>query len=175
MTATWTRLGGALDYALFFAFAALNLVWFPLRNVSNAVDQYIPFETLEAVRRLGHIGLMLALLAGLRFEAFLIAANALWAIVFAICIARLARVGALARPRGVFKTLTAFWRGNRAEILRSGNSSIAELVISNLPPFLVCWGWDARASRGVPPGARRPPGLRPTAGWSWRSPRQRTG
>ena len=137
VTATWTRPGGALDYALFFTFAALNLVWFPLRNVSNAVDQYIPFETLEAVRRLGHIGLMLALLAGLSFEAFLVAANALWAIVFAVCIARLVRTGALARPHGVWRTLSGFWRGNRAEILRSGNYSVAELAIYNFPYFVV--------------------------------------
>src|SRR3569623_3247661 len=129
--------GAAVDYALFFAFAALNLVWFPLRNVSNAVDAYIPFETLEAVRRLGHIGLMLALLAGLSFEAFLVAANALWAIVFAICIARRVRTGALARPHGVWRTLSGFWRGNRAEILRSGNYSVAELAIYNFPYFVV--------------------------------------
>jgi O-antigen/teichoic acid export membrane protein len=129
--------GAALDYALFFTFAALNLVWFPLRNVSNAVDEYIGFETLEAVRRIGHIGLMLALLAGLPFAAFLLLANALWAIVFVICIARLVRIGALTRPRGVWTTLAAFWRGNRGELLRSGNYAVGELAIYNFPYFVV--------------------------------------
>jgi len=129
--------GAAVDYALFFAFAALNLVWFPLRNVSNAVDAYIRFETLEAVRRIGHIGLMLALLIGLPFEVFLVAANALWALVFAICIAGLARCGALSPPRGFIATLAAFWRGNRAQILRSGNYAVAELAIYNFPYFVV--------------------------------------
>lgn len=127
----------AIDYTLFFVFAALNLVWFPLRNVSNAVDEYIPFETLEALRRIGHIGLMLALLAGLPFAAFLIAANALWAIVLAICIARLSRAGALARPAGVAATLATFWRGNRAELLRSGNYAVGELAIYNFPYVVV--------------------------------------
>ena len=127
----------AFDYALFFAFAALNLVWFPLRNVSNAVDEFIGFEVLEAVRRIGHIALTLALLAGLDFVAFLIAANALWALVFAVCIVRLVRVGALARPRGLGRTLARFWRGNRAEILRSGNFSVAEIAIYNFPYFVV--------------------------------------
>ena len=135
-TATWTSLGGALDYALFFIFAALNLVWFPLRNVSNAVDKFIRFETLEAVRRIGHIGLILALLVGLPFEAFLVAANGLWAAVFAICIAGLVSAGALTRPRGLIPTLAAFWRGNRAEILRSGNYAVAELAIYNFPYFV---------------------------------------
>lgn len=130
-------LGGALDYALFFAFAALNLVWFPLRNVSNAVDEYIGFETLEAVRRIGHIGLMLALLAGLPFAAFLALANLLWALVLALCIGRLVRIGALARPRGVARTLAAFWRGNRGELLRSGNYAVGELTIYNFPYFVV--------------------------------------
>jgi len=132
-----TGAAGAVDYALFFTFAAFNLVWFPLRNVSNAVDEYIPFETLEAARRIGHIGLMLALLAGLPFAAFLLLANALWAIVFVICIARLVRIGALTRPRGVWTTLAAFWRGNRGELLRSGNYAIGELAIYNFPYFVV--------------------------------------
>ena len=136
-TAARTSPGAAADYALFFAFAALNLVWFPLRNVSNAVDAYIRFETLEAVRRIGHIGFMLALLVGLPFEAFLIAANALWAAVFVTCIAGLARSGALRPPRGFIATLAAFWRGNRAEILRSGNYAVAELAIYNFPYFVV--------------------------------------
>jgi O-antigen/teichoic acid export membrane protein len=129
-------LGGAAGYALFFIFAALNLVWFPLRNVSNAVDEYICFETLEALRRIGHIGLMLALLAGLPFMAFLLLANALWMLVFAICIVRLVRAGALTRPQGI-RTLTAFWRDNRGQILRSGNYAVAELAIYNFPYFVV--------------------------------------
>ena len=64
-----------IEFALFFSFAALNLVWFPLRNVSNAVDEFIGFETLEAVRRGGHIAIMLALLVGLPLSVFLLLAN----------------------------------------------------------------------------------------------------
>jgi O-antigen/teichoic acid export membrane protein len=135
--ATRTGPGDALDYALFFAFAALNLVWFPLRNIANAVDEFIGFEALEAVRRLGHIVLMLALLAGLPFAAFLGAANFLWAVVLTVCIGRLVRAGALARPRGGAAGLGAFWRGNRGEILRSGNYAVAELAIYNFPYFVV--------------------------------------
>jgi len=128
---------GAVDYALFFNFAALNLVWFPLRNVSNAVDQYIGFEGLEAVRRVGHIGSMLALLAGLPLPAFLLLANAVWVAVLASCILRLARVGALRVPHGVWTSLRAFWRGNRRELLRSGNYAVGELAVYNFPYFVV--------------------------------------
>lgn len=132
-----TSLGTAANYALFFNFAALNLVWFPLRNVSNAVDGYLGFESLEAVRRVVHIGLMLALLGGLPLAAFLLLANALWAVLLSICTVRLAREGALRAPPGIWTTLKGFWRGNRAELLRSGNYAVGELAIYNFPYFVV--------------------------------------
>ena len=87
----------AAEFALFFSFSALNLVWFPLRNVSNAVDEFITFETLEAIRRGGHIAVMLALLVGMPLAVFLLLGNLLWAAVLAACIARLVRNGALTR------------------------------------------------------------------------------
>ena len=128
----------AVQFAMFFAFAALNLVWFPLRNVSNAVDQFVYFESLEAIRRLGHIALMLALLIGLPLPGFLVLANLLWFAVLAASIARLVRTGALARRvQGFWNTLTAFWRVNRAELLRSGNYAIGELTVYNFPYLVV--------------------------------------
>ncbi len=80
----------AVEFALFFSFSALNLVWFPLRNVSNAIDEFITFETLEATRRIGHIAAMLALLIGLPLPAFLVLVNLIWA----------GRVRDLRRPSG---------------------------------------------------------------------------
>ncbi|MEI8277468.1 MAG: hypothetical protein WCG00_15885 [Hyphomicrobiales bacterium] len=131
-------LGRAVECALFFSFSALNLVWFPLRNISNAVDEFISFESLEAARRVGHIGLILAMLAGLPILVSLLLANLLWFVLLAACIARLARKGALAlRIAGSFTALTAFWRGNRAEILRSGNYAMAELTVYNFPYLVV--------------------------------------
>ena len=128
----------ATEFALFFNFAALNLMWFPLRNVSNAVDEFIAFETLEAVRRVGHIAVMLALLVGLPLPAFLLLANLVWFAVLAACITRLVRRGALApRLRGFWRDLTAFWRSNRSEILRSGNYAAGELTIYNFPYLIV--------------------------------------
>ncbi|MDO9411447.1 MAG: hypothetical protein Q7T81_02580 [Pseudolabrys sp.] len=128
----------AIECALFFSFSALNLVWFPLRNVSNAVDEFIAFETLEAVRRIGHIGLILAMLIGLPIWASLSLANLLWLAVFAACVARLVRKGALARRMsGAAGALVAFWRGNRSAILRSGNYAMAELTVYNFPYLVV--------------------------------------
>ncbi len=127
-----------VEFALFFSFAALNLVWFPLRNVSNAVDEFIGFETLEAIRRGGHIAIMLALLVGLPLAAFLLLANLLWFILLAICVSRLVRKGALAaRMPRFWTTLTGFWRSNRAELLRSGNYAVGELAIYNFPYLVV--------------------------------------
>ncbi len=128
----------AFEFALFFSFAALNLVWFPLRNVSNAVDEFISFETLEAIRRGGHIAIMLALLIGLPLPAFLLLANLLWFVLLAICISRLVGNGAMAAgvPH-LWNTLSTFWRTNRAELLRSGNYAVAELAIYNFPYLVV--------------------------------------
>ncbi len=128
----------AIEFALFFSFAALNLVWFPLRNVSNAVDEFISFETLEAIRRGGHIVIMLALLIGLPLPVFLLLANLLWLVLLAICFSRLVGNGAMAAgvPH-LWSTLSAFWHANRAELLRSGNYAVAELAIYNFPYLVV--------------------------------------
>ncbi len=126
------------EFALFFSFAALNLVWFPLRNVSNAVDEFISFETLEAIRRGGHIVIMLALLVGLPLSAFLLLANLLWYALLAVCISRLVRKSALtSRLPKFWTTLTGFWRSNRAELLRSGNYAVGELTIYTFPYLVV--------------------------------------
>ena len=128
----------AMELAFFFSFSALNLVWFPLRNVSNAIDDFINFETLEAIRRIGHMALMMTLLIGLPLPAFLLLANLLWAVIFGICIVRLVRKGALTRCVGGFwTTLTVFWRANRHHLLRSGNYAVGELVVYNFPYLVV--------------------------------------
>jgi len=123
---------------MFFSFSALNLVWFPLRNVSNAVDEFIYFETLEAVRRVGHIALMLALLVELPLSAFLLLANLLWFGLLAACIAHLVRKGALApQLRHFWKPLTTFWHGNRSEILRNGTYAVGEMMVYTFPYLVV--------------------------------------
>lgn len=128
----------AAEYAMFFTFSALNLVWFPLRNISNAVDEFIAFETLEAIRRLGHISIMLALLIGLPLTAFLILVNLLWFVLLAACVGRLIAKGALApKLRGLAPTLAGFWRDNRKELLRSGNYAAGELTVYNFPYLVV--------------------------------------
>jgi O-antigen/teichoic acid export membrane protein len=134
----WVSAARAAEFALFFSFSALNLVWFPLRNVSSAVDEFISFEMLEAVRRVGHIGLILALLIGLPLSICLLLCNLLWFVVLAASIARLVHKGALAlRIAGTFGALSALWRGNRGAILRSGNYAMAELTVYNFPYLVV--------------------------------------
>jgi O-antigen/teichoic acid export membrane protein len=128
----------ATEFALFFAFAALNLVWYPLRNISNAIDEFIHFETLEAIRRIGHIALMLTLLAGLPLAAFLVLANLLWFALLTAAITRLVHKNALSpRLRGVRSSLAVFWRDNRRELLRSGNYAVGELTVYNFPYLVV--------------------------------------
>jgi O-antigen/teichoic acid export membrane protein len=128
----------ATEYAMFFSFSALNLVWFPLRNVSNAVDEFIYFESLEATRRAGHIAAMLTLLIGLPLPAFLVFANLLWFVLLGVCVTRLLRKGALAVLLSRFTAaLTDFWRVSKREILRNGTFAGSELAIYTFPYLIV--------------------------------------
>jgi len=128
----------AVNFALFFSFAALNLVWHPLRNVSAAVDEFVHFEKLEATRRIGHIALMLAMLVGLPLAAFLVLANGLWFALFAAAIARLVSKKAfIFKLHGAWSSLKRFWHDNRRELLRSGNYAAGELTIYNFPYLIV--------------------------------------
>lgn len=128
----------AFEFALFFMFVSLNLVWFVVRFVSMAIDEFIFFETHEAIRRIGHIALMLAMLAGLPLTAFLILANLLWAAILVSGILRLTRRQALTWPRGgVFAGFRSFFRRNKKEAVRTGAFAGAEYYSANIPYLVV--------------------------------------
>jgi O-antigen/teichoic acid export membrane protein len=137
-TRTAAPLQDAAEFGLFFLFIALNLVWFALRNISIAVDEYVLFEALETVRRGGYILGLAAVLIGLPLIAMLIALNMLWAAVVAVCVKRMIARGAL-RPRiaGFVQDLRAFFRANRAQLIRSGTYAASEIYIGNYPYLLV--------------------------------------
>lgn len=124
----------AAHYALFLSFSALNLVWYPLRNISSAIDEYFRFEALEAVRRLGHMGLMLTMLIGLSLTDFLLLANLLWFVLIGAAFSRLSERRALSRRIDtVWTGLTTFWRENRRDILSGGSYALADFAIYNFP------------------------------------------
>jgi len=128
----------ATEIGLFFLFTSLNLVWFVVRFVSIATDQFVFFEVHESIRRIGHIGLTLAMLIGLPFIAFLILANLLWAAVFASTLKRMFARGVMSFPNdGVIKSITTFFQANRREAFRSASFSAGELYIYNLPYLIV--------------------------------------
>jgi O-antigen/teichoic acid export membrane protein len=128
----------AIEFGLFFLFTSLNLVWFVVRFVSIATDQFVFFESHEATRRVGHIALMLAMLIGLPFMAFLILANLLWAAMFASALKRLFAHGVMAFPQdGIVNNIRTFFRGNRREAFRSASFAAGEFYIYNLPYLVV--------------------------------------
>ncbi|MDT3686614.1 MAG: hypothetical protein RO009_16400 [Pseudorhodoplanes sp.] len=128
----------AFEFALFFMFVSLNLVWFVVRFVSMAIDEFIFFETHEAIRRIGHIALMLAMLAGLPLTVFLILANLLWAAILASGILRLTRRQALTWPHGgVVAGFRSFFRRNKKEAFRTGAFAGAEYYSANIPYLVV--------------------------------------
>jgi hypothetical protein len=129
---------GGLELALFFLFTAITLVWFALRNISLAVDDFIFFEVMEAIRRTLHVGFMLATLIGLSLMAFLVIANVIWVALFAITIARLARKGALqATVVGFPGHLSSFFRANKKEVLSGGTYAVNEYYLYNFAYALV--------------------------------------
>jgi hypothetical protein len=128
----------AAEFGLFFLFVSLNLVWFALRNIAIAVDDYVLFETLETVRRGGYFVGLAAMLVGLPFIVMLIALNVLWAVVIATCVRRMIARGALIpHVSGFAQRLIAFFRANRAELVRSGTYAGSEIYVANYPYLIV--------------------------------------
>ncbi|MGE3989211.1 hypothetical protein [Pseudorhodoplanes sp.] len=128
----------SLELALFFLFTAITLVWFTLRNISLAVDDFIFFESMEVTRRTLHVGFMLATLAGLSLMAFLVIANLIWAALFAVMIARLSRNGALqATVAGFPGHLRSFFRHNRKEVVSGGTYAVNEFYLYNFAYAIV--------------------------------------
>jgi O-antigen/teichoic acid export membrane protein len=129
---------GGLELALFFLFTAITLVWFALRNISLAVDDFIFFEGMEVTRRTLHVGFMLATLIGLSLMAFLVIANLIWAALFAVMIARLSRRGALqATISGFAGNLRSFFRDNRKEVVSGGTYAVNEFYLYNFAYAIV--------------------------------------
>jgi hypothetical protein len=123
----------AVELGLFFFFAAFNLTWFVFRNASLAVDDYIYFETLESCRRVAHIALMLALLAGLPFVAFITLINIGWGILIVLAGSRLIKRRALTPQfSGLFTRLRTFFRDNRVAALRTGIHASGEVYIHGI-------------------------------------------
>ena len=130
----WT----AMQFTLFFLFAALNFVWFALRNISVAIDEYIFFESLEAARRVGNVALTVALLVGFPLLSFLIAINVLWAILLSLSIMRLVQRHAMVlRLKGVSRHLLTFYRENRGSLLGSGVYATTEIYVYAFPYVVV--------------------------------------
>ncbi len=128
--------GQGIEFALFFVYAALNLAWFALRNVSTAVDRFLYFETLEALRRVLHLALLFALLFGLPFMEFLLASNAVWIVLFAVAIRRLRGENAF-DATGPHAALCHFARTNRRRLMESGGYAAGEIFVYNYPSLLV--------------------------------------
>lgn len=128
----------AAEYALFFMFAALNFSWLALRHISIAVDQYIFFEALEAVRRIGNTLIILAMLIGLPFAAFLILSNLLWLLLLVLSVGRLRTKGVLTgHIRGTLQQLWTFLRTERWQFASTSTYAMTDLFVYYLPYLVV--------------------------------------
>jgi hypothetical protein len=126
------------EFGLFFLFVSLNLVWYALRNISIAVDEYVLFEALETLRRIAYFIGLGALYFGLPLLDMLLALNAVWAMVITVCARRMIERGALlARLRGNIERLRTFFRANRTELISSGTYAASDIYLGNYPYLVV--------------------------------------
>ena len=133
------RFGHGVSLALFFAFSALNLPWNMLRQVAAGVECFVAFETLEATRRVLHLGLVLGLCFGLPLIPCLLAGNAVWAGLLLTATVVLSRAGglAVASPASLFRAVRQFLSSNRGELAWSASYVGSEMYIYSYPPLLV--------------------------------------
>jgi hypothetical protein len=137
-TRTSATLLESAEFGLFFLFIALNLVWFAMRNIAIAVDEYVLFEVLETGRRGGYFAGLAAVYFGMPLLAMLVALNLMWAAVLIVCVRRLIARGALiASLQGTFGRLCAFYAANRRELVRSGTYAATEIYVFNYPYLIV--------------------------------------
>ena len=128
----------AADLGLFFLYVSLNLAWFSLRSISISIDEFVFYEKLELVRRVGNMATILAMLGGLPFDVFLIGSNALWAVLLGSAIARLITRRALTpRVHGFPRELVRFFQSNKRSIQRSGTSALGDLFTYTFPYYVV--------------------------------------
>src|SRR5580692_5941255 len=136
----------AADFGLFFFYITLNLTWVCLRSLSIAVDEYVFYEKLELVRRVGNMATILAMLIGLPFTAFLLGSNLLWAVLVTCAVAKLLSRSAMApRLRGFTRELTAFFRSHMRSIARSGTFALSDIFIYTFPYYVVPWAFGLGA------------------------------
>jgi hypothetical protein len=136
----------AADFGLFFFYITLNLTWVCLRSLSIAVDEYVFYEKLELVRRIGNMATILAMLIGLPFTAFLVGSNVLWAVLVTGAVAKLLSRGAMApQLRGFTHELTAFFRSHMRSIARSGTFALSDIFIYTFPYYVVPWAFGLGA------------------------------
>jgi hypothetical protein len=136
----------AADFGLFFFYITLNLTWVCLRSISIAVDEYVFYEKLELVRRVGNMSTILAMLIGLPFTAFLVISNLLWAALVASAVIKLLHRGAMApRLRGFAGELGDFFQTNMRSIARSGTFALSDIFIYTFPYYVVPWAFGLGA------------------------------
>ncbi|HUI14607.1 MAG TPA: hypothetical protein VL048_14190 [Xanthobacteraceae bacterium] len=132
--------------SLFFLFNALNLPWVALRYFSIAIDEYVFFEKLEALRRGLNAAALLALLIGLPIAAFLLLINFGWAATMAAAAAKLRHRHVLVGDfRSSAVAFRVFLRGNRKQLVSSAVYMLSETFIYSFPYFVVPWAFGLGA------------------------------
>jgi len=133
------RLDQGVPLAMFFAFCAMNVPWYVFRQLSAATDCFVAFEMLEALRRVVHITLIIALPFGLGLNLCLALGNAMWIVVFGSSLLLLIRAGGLVlgTPSALVRAFCTFLRQSRRDLAWSAGYVGSELFSYSYPPLLI--------------------------------------
>lgn len=125
-----------LSFGLYFLVLLLPLPWNVIRAVAAGSERFLLFETVEAVRRLGMVLLVLAMTKGLSFEAYSSIALTLWALAYGVLLVALMPVIGLPRTRedwNVRKVLSE----SKAQLGGAGIFALCEVGVYNFPYFAI--------------------------------------
>lgn len=125
-----------LALVVYFASIIFSLPWQMMRSIMMAIDGFMMMETLELVRRLVMVLLVVSMLLGLPFTVFAFACMGAWVMAFGSAFIALGRRGIrlhVLTPR----KLVSFSVGNRRNVARTGAFGGMEFVLYNFPYLLI--------------------------------------
>ncbi len=125
-----------LAFGLYFLVLLLPLPWNVIRAAAASAERFLLFESVEAIRRLGMVMLILAMTRGLPFEAYAWIALGLWALAYAVVLTVLVPVIGLPRTRADWN-LRQVVSESRGQLGGAGLFALCEVVVYNFPYLVI--------------------------------------
>lgn len=125
-----------LAFGLYFLVLLLPLPWNVIRAVAAGSERFLLFESVEAIRRLGMVVLILAMAKGLPFETYAWIALGLWVLAYAVLLTVMIPVVGLPSGRedwNVRKVLSE----SKGQLGGAGVFALCEVGVYNFPYLII--------------------------------------